>query len=153
MIDRDGEHLAALIHDPALLDEPELLDSVARRPGIALENGRLHAELKARLEELRGSRGAGFRGRTGGAQATGAQPPRRRAAAIDRALARARAAGGASSTRPDEARARVEQARREIAVSLEELRAVARGHPSGGRQRARTRSRTASSSRRRHRFR
>src|SRR4029450_432666 len=57
LIDRDGEHVAALIHDPALEDEPELLYSVQAAVGIALENGRLHAELQARLEELRGSRG------------------------------------------------------------------------------------------------
>ncbi len=56
LIDRGGEHVAALIHDPALEDEPELLDSVRAAAGIALENGRLHADLRARLEELRGSR-------------------------------------------------------------------------------------------------
>ena len=55
-IDRDGVHVAALLHDPALADEPELLDAVTAAAGIAIENGRLHAELKARLEELRGSR-------------------------------------------------------------------------------------------------
>ena len=48
--------MAALLHDPALDDEPELLDAVTAAAGIALENGRLHAELRARLEELRGSR-------------------------------------------------------------------------------------------------
>ena len=56
LIDRDGAHVAALIHDPALADEPELLDGVQAAAGIALENGRLHAELRARLDELRGSR-------------------------------------------------------------------------------------------------
>ena len=38
------------------LDEPELLAAVRRRGGIALENARLQAELRARLEELQGSR-------------------------------------------------------------------------------------------------
>ena len=56
MIDRNGEHVAALIHDPALFDEPELLEAVSAAAGIAIENGRLHVELRARLEELRGSR-------------------------------------------------------------------------------------------------
>ena len=56
LIDRNGEHVAALLHDSALADEPELLDAVTAAAGIALENGRLHVELKARLEELRGSR-------------------------------------------------------------------------------------------------
>ena len=35
---------------------PKLLEAVTAAAGIALENGRLHAELRARLEELRGSR-------------------------------------------------------------------------------------------------
>jgi signal transduction histidine kinase len=56
MIDSNGERVAALVHDPALDGEPELLDGVAAAAGIALENARLHAELRARLEELRGSR-------------------------------------------------------------------------------------------------
>ena len=56
MIDRNGEHMAALIHDHALVDEPELLEAVSAAAGIAIENGRLHVELRARLEELRGSR-------------------------------------------------------------------------------------------------
>ena len=56
LIEKDGTKIAALYHDPALLDEPELLDAVTAAAGIALENGRLHAELRARLEELRGSR-------------------------------------------------------------------------------------------------
>ena len=57
LIDRDGVHLAALVHNPSLGDEPELLDAVSAAAGIALENGRLHVELRARLEELKGSRG------------------------------------------------------------------------------------------------
>ena len=53
---RDGEPMAALVHDPSLEEEPELLDAVTAAAAIALENGRLRAELRARLEELRGSR-------------------------------------------------------------------------------------------------
>ena len=56
LIDRDGVHVAALVHDSALADEPELLDAVGAAAGMALENGRLHADLRARLEELKGSR-------------------------------------------------------------------------------------------------
>ncbi|MGH3115024.1 MAG: histidine kinase, partial [Gaiellaceae bacterium] len=55
-IDRDGGHVAALLHDPALNDEPALLEAVTAAAGIAIDNGRLHAELRARLQELRGSR-------------------------------------------------------------------------------------------------
>jgi signal transduction histidine kinase len=56
LIDRAGEHVATLVHDPALDDEPELLEAVAAAAGLALENGRLQVELRARLEDLRGSR-------------------------------------------------------------------------------------------------
>ena len=56
LIDRDGAHVAVLLHDPALDDERELLAAVTAAAGIALENGRLHAALRARLEELQGSR-------------------------------------------------------------------------------------------------
>ncbi|MGH3143545.1 MAG: hypothetical protein ACRDO9_10500, partial [Gaiellales bacterium] len=57
LIDRDdGTHVAALVHDSSLRDEHELLDAVTAAAGFALENARLHAELRARLEELKGSR-------------------------------------------------------------------------------------------------
>ena len=56
LIDRDGVPVAALLHDPSLEDEPELLAAATAAAGIALENARLHVELRARLEELRGSR-------------------------------------------------------------------------------------------------
>jgi hypothetical protein len=56
LIERDGEHVAALVHDPALNDERELLDAVSAAAAIALETGRLQAELQANVDELRGSR-------------------------------------------------------------------------------------------------
>ena len=54
--DRDGLPVAALVHDASLRDEPALLDAVTAAAAIALENARLSVELRARLEELRGSR-------------------------------------------------------------------------------------------------
>jgi signal transduction histidine kinase len=57
LIDReDGTHVAALVHDVSLREEPALLEAVTAAAGFALENERLHAELRARLEELKGSR-------------------------------------------------------------------------------------------------
>ncbi len=52
----DGEPVAALVHDPALLDEPKLLDSVCAAARLSLENARLHAELQAQLLKVRESR-------------------------------------------------------------------------------------------------
>ncbi|HMJ94296.1 MAG TPA: hypothetical protein VK486_00470, partial [Thermoleophilaceae bacterium] len=56
VITRDGVRLAALVHDRSLNEEPELLDAVSAAAEIAIENARLQAELRARLEELAGSR-------------------------------------------------------------------------------------------------
>ena len=53
-VERDGAPVAALLHDPSLLDEPELLDAVAATAGIALDNARLQSDLRARVDELRG---------------------------------------------------------------------------------------------------
>jgi signal transduction histidine kinase len=55
-IDRSGARIAAVDHDATLRSEPELLDAVTTAAGMALENGQLQAELKARLEELENSR-------------------------------------------------------------------------------------------------
>ena len=52
----DDEPVAALIHDPALLEEPELVEAAGEASRLALENEQLHAELKAQLEEVRASR-------------------------------------------------------------------------------------------------
>src|SRR5215210_1416762 len=129
LIDRDGERVAALLHDPALRDEPELLDAVGAAAGIALENGRLQAELRARLEELKGSRarivdaGQDERRRLERNLHDGAQQ-RLIALSLELSLLEERLDGD------PEARARLDQARREVATSLEELRDVARGiHP------------------------
>ncbi len=55
-LDRAGERVGALIHDPALSDEPALVQAVCAAAGLAVENERLHAEVRARLEEVRASR-------------------------------------------------------------------------------------------------
>jgi signal transduction histidine kinase len=52
-----GEQIAALVHDPALLDEPALVESVRATAGLVLENERLAAEVRSQLAEVRASRG------------------------------------------------------------------------------------------------
>jgi signal transduction histidine kinase len=125
----EGVKLAALVHDRSLNEEPELLDAVSAAAGIALENGRLHSELHARLQELRGSRervieaGQKERQRLERNLHDGAQ---QRLIALSLDLRRLEQGLGAD---PD-SRARLDQARQEIALSLEELRAIASGiHP------------------------
>ena len=52
-----GEEVAALIHDPALLDEPALVESVRATAALVLENERLAAEVRSQLAQVRASRG------------------------------------------------------------------------------------------------
>ncbi len=56
VVERDGQPIAALLHDPALEHDTELVRSVGAAAALALENERLHAELRAQLAELRASR-------------------------------------------------------------------------------------------------
>jgi signal transduction histidine kinase len=56
VIERDGQPVAALLHDPALEYNPGLVDSVCAAAGLTLDNERLAAELRARLVELQASR-------------------------------------------------------------------------------------------------
>jgi signal transduction histidine kinase len=55
-VERSGRPVAAIVHDASLRDHPELVDAVVAAAGLALENERLQADLRARLEELRASR-------------------------------------------------------------------------------------------------
>jgi signal transduction histidine kinase len=51
-----GRTVAALVHDPALVDRPEVVRAVAAAAGLALENERLAADVRSQLEEVRRSR-------------------------------------------------------------------------------------------------
>ncbi len=129
LIKRDGARVAALLHDPSLKEEPQLLDSVAAALSISLENAHLHVELRARLEELRGSRARIVESARGERQRLernlhdGAQQ-RLVALSLDLGLLEEQLAGD------EAAMERVHKARREVAASLDELREIARGiHP------------------------
>ena len=128
-VERAGSHVAVLIHDASLLEEPELLSAVGAAAGIALENARLQAELRARLEELRGSRARILEV---------AQSERQRLerdlhdGAQQRLIALSLELKTLEKQLPEnpDARKRLDEAQDEITRSLEELRAVARGiHP------------------------
>ena len=54
-VEREGRRIAALVHDPSLADQRELLDSVCAAAALALENERLQAQLRARVDDLRSS--------------------------------------------------------------------------------------------------
>jgi signal transduction histidine kinase len=55
-LEHDGEPLAVLVHDPSLLDEPELVQAATAAARLALENARLSAEVHAQLEKVKESR-------------------------------------------------------------------------------------------------
>jgi signal transduction histidine kinase len=52
-----GEEMAVLVHDPALLDEPALVESVRATASLVLENERLAAEVRSQLAQVSASRG------------------------------------------------------------------------------------------------
>jgi signal transduction histidine kinase len=56
LVEREGRRVAALVHDSSLREDPELVEAVCAAAGLALENERLQAELRAHLDELRASR-------------------------------------------------------------------------------------------------
>ncbi|HEY6684875.1 MAG TPA: histidine kinase [Propionibacteriaceae bacterium] len=128
-VKQNGEQIAALIYDAGLGDEPELVEVVSAAAGIALENGRLEAELRARLQELQGSRS-----RVVEAQ----QNERRRLernlhdGAQQRLVALALELGllAEKANNDPATQERLKRARGEVAESLDELRDIARGlHP------------------------
>jgi signal transduction histidine kinase len=56
LVERDGLPLAALVHDPAVLDDPPLVDAVAAAARMAASNARLHGTVQAQIAELQASR-------------------------------------------------------------------------------------------------
>ena len=129
-VERDGRQVAALVHDASLRDEPELLDAVTSAAGLALENERLHAELRSHVDELRESRariveaGDAERRRLERNLHDGAQQ-RLVTIALQLRLVEAKL-----SADPAEAAPIVAQVREELTEALAELRELARGiHP------------------------
>lgn len=128
-VERRGEPVAALIHDASLRDEPELVGAVTSAAGIALENERLQADLRARLSDLRTSRtriveaGDAARRRLERDLHDGAQQRLVSLALLLRLVAAKLPAGSAEAKL-------LATAREELAASLEELRGIAQGiHP------------------------
>jgi signal transduction histidine kinase len=55
-IERDGDEVAVLVHDTAVLDDPGLLQAVAAATRLAAANARLQAEVRTQVAELEASR-------------------------------------------------------------------------------------------------
>jgi signal transduction histidine kinase len=131
VLEGDRGPLAAMIHDPALLDDPGLVASVGAAVRLAVENERLQAEVEAQLADVQASRarivsaGDAERRRLERDLHDGAQ---QRLVALSFALRRARSQAAAPS---DEGLAEsLEDASQLVRDALSELRELARGiHP------------------------
>jgi signal transduction histidine kinase len=127
LVKRDGQPIAALLHDPVLDDNAELVRSVCAAANLALENERLQAELRARLVELQASR----------ARLVGATDTERRRIERDlhdgtqqRLVSIAMSLGLLESKLPareGEARPLLRETRHALALALEELRELTHG--------------------------
>ena len=127
IVEREGRPLAALIHDPAL--DPGLVRAVAAAAAIRLENERLHADLRAQLDEVRASRqriveaGDRERRRVERNLHDGAQQ-RLVTVALSLAMARERAAADPELVRS------LDRSTADLKQAIAELRELARGiHP------------------------
>ncbi len=127
VVERDLQPLAALIHDPAL--DQGLVRAAAAAAGMAMENERLQAEVRAQLEEVRASRqrivaaGDAERRRVERNLHDGAQQ-RMATLALSLAMLGDRAASDPAMA------ASLDQAAAELKQAMAELRELARGiHP------------------------
>jgi len=128
-IQRDDKPVAAIVHDAALLEEPELVRAAGAAAALALENERLNAELHARYEDLRASR----------ARLVAASDAARRRIERDlhdgaqqRFVALSLLLRLARTSAPDDSRTAslVDEAMAQLTAGLAELRELARGiHP------------------------
>jgi signal transduction histidine kinase len=135
VLERDGEPVAALLHDAVLSEHRSLLQAVAATAGLAIENERLQAALRAQLVEVRASR-------TRLVAATVAERRRLERNLHDGAqqsllgvllalrLAHTQLAPLGVDPAVDAARGTLDQARGELGIAIDEIRELAQGiHP------------------------
>ncbi|HEY1594079.1 MAG TPA: sensor histidine kinase [Thermoleophilaceae bacterium] len=129
-IEHDGRPVAVIVHDATLLDQPELIQSVGAAAALALENERLDAELRARIEEVRASRvrlisaEEAARRRLERSLHDG---PQQRLVALALGM---RTARSRLPDHPDTAAELLEACEKELTTTIDELRELARGiHP------------------------
>ena len=128
-IDHDGEPVAVLAHDRAVLEDPGLLEAVATASRLAATNARLQAQVRAQVTELEASRRRLVESRDRERRRLeqrlhdGAE---RQLAALNAVLEQARERATASP----ETAVRVDRAAQQLERTAEELRGLARGlHP------------------------
>lgn len=130
IVRRGQEPVAAIVHDPAVLDDPGLVDAVSSAARLAASNARLQAELQRRVAELAASRrrileaGDEERRRLEGRLREGAE---RRLESLADTLRR-----GSLSAPGEATRERIARAEEQLDRTLEDMVQLARGlHPRG----------------------
>jgi signal transduction histidine kinase len=127
-LERDGEPIAVLMHDPVLSTEPELVTAVAAGAAMAVQNEQLHAAVRRQLREVHASRARiveaadGARRRVERDLHDGAQQ-RLVTVALALRLAQTQLDGATRA----EISALLDEAGAELAGALDELRELARG--------------------------
>jgi signal transduction histidine kinase len=129
-IERDGQPLGIVLHDPATQEQPHLLRRVVEAGGLAIEIARLRVELRRQLAEVEASRAR---------IVTAANEERRR---IERnlhdgaqqrlvsiGLASRHAQHELTAASPHRASETLDGAVAEVEVAIDELRELARGLP------------------------
>jgi signal transduction histidine kinase len=129
-VEREGRRIAAIVHDPTLLEDADRVREAGAAAALALENERLEAELRAKVEEVRASRsrlvevGLRQRRRLERDLHDGAQ---QRLVSLALTLRMARDRLGPDGS---DAGLLLDRAREELNLALSELRELARGiHP------------------------
>jgi signal transduction histidine kinase len=128
VVERNGQPVAVLLHDPAVLADPGLVEAVASAAQLAVSHARLQAEVQARVVELQASRRRILAARDDERRRLerrlheGAE---RRLGQLADTLGRSRRSASGQRTRDQIARAEAQ-----LAPTLEELRRLAHGlHP------------------------
>ncbi|HXL44838.1 MAG TPA: ATP-binding protein [Gaiellaceae bacterium] len=127
-IEREGQPVAALVHDPAVLEDPGLREAVSSAAQLAAANARLQAEVRAQVAELRASQ---LRILEAGDE-EGRRLERRLHEGAEQRLERLaeQLRRTRLSARTDPARERIDRTEAQLARTLEELRRLAHGlHP------------------------
>ncbi|TMK87430.1 MAG: hypothetical protein E6G44_00045, partial [Actinobacteria bacterium] len=129
-VERDGQPLAVLVHDPEVLDDPGLVEAVSAAAQLAASNAQLQAEVRARLVEVIASRrrileaGDEERRRLERRLYEGAE---RRLTGLAETVRQARSQANGISPATLE---KIDRAQGQLEGTLEELRELARGlHP------------------------
>jgi signal transduction histidine kinase len=128
VVERQGQPVAALVHDPAVLEDPGLLEAVASAAQLAASNARLQAEVQARVVELAASRRRILAARDEERRRLEhrlRERAERRLGELADMLDRSRRSGSG-----ERARGQIARAEEQLARTLEELRRLAHGlHP------------------------